>query len=233
MALELSAYLLACIMRASGGSTHVACKPHFSSTRAVSARMEGGPRACGVAANHWWYRRRGGSSAPRSLRCGVWPGVCGRGKKSRFVLHCHSRSISKGAHGDSRVPPDIGSEPMYFTYPVSVPYLVSSRLLFTLGSHTRNQPSNRRRSIALHWWVDRCSRNFPRIHRSVPQMPNWCSRWVCRRSTTTRPLCERHSSQSKQNCLAQHSRQPDFAPHCGCSPDPHQLGRTVRARLST
>jgi hypothetical protein len=69
------------VMRASAGSTHGACRPHFSSTRAVSARMEGGPRACGVAADRWWYCG-GGSSAPRSLRCRVWPGVCGRGKLS-------------------------------------------------------------------------------------------------------------------------------------------------------
>jgi hypothetical protein len=65
-----------------------------SSTRAVSACMEGGTRACGIAADRWWYRRGGGSSAPRSLRCGVvWPGV----RTWQEIIHCHSRSISKGA----------------------------------------------------------------------------------------------------------------------------------------
>eukprot|EP01047_Picozoa_sp_COSAG01_P054830 COSAG01_NODE_6040_length_3883_cov_3.070296_1_plen_68_part_10 len=60
-------------MRASGGSTHGACRPHFSSTRAVSARMEGGTRARGVAADRWWYRRGGGAA-----RLGAFGAGCGR-----------------------------------------------------------------------------------------------------------------------------------------------------------
>jgi hypothetical protein len=82
-------------MRASGGSTHVACSPHFSSTRAVSARMEGGTRACGVAADRWWYCRGGGEqrAAEHSVRGVVAAGVCRRGKKSFTVTH--NRSITK------------------------------------------------------------------------------------------------------------------------------------------
>jgi hypothetical protein len=71
-----SACSLACIMRASGGSTHGACRPHFSSTRAVSARMEGGPRACGVAADRWWYCRGGEQCASEPSVRGV--ARCGR-----------------------------------------------------------------------------------------------------------------------------------------------------------
>jgi hypothetical protein len=73
----------------------------------VSAHMEGGPRACGVAADRWWYR--GGGGGPRASE----PSVRGVRPVRRWCVAvaistrnrgCHSsftvtadRSISKGA----------------------------------------------------------------------------------------------------------------------------------------
>jgi hypothetical protein len=58
--------------------------------------MEGGPRACGVAADRWRYCKGGGAVRLGAFGAGCGPAVCGRGKLA-FTGVTVDRSASKGA----------------------------------------------------------------------------------------------------------------------------------------